>query len=45
MTYDEVLADKLFQKVKPYLPTTIEINSSIKTENGTWQLKELNSKA
>lgn len=39
---NEVLADKLFQKVKPYLPTTIEVNSSIQTENGTWQLKELN---
>jgi WD40 repeat protein len=41
---NEVLAEKLFQKVKPYLPTTIKINSSIQAENGTWQLKELNTR-
>ncbi|MBS1659641.1 MAG: 2OG-Fe(II) oxygenase [Bacteroidetes bacterium] len=41
---DEGLANTLFQKVKPYLPATIEIDSSIQAENGTWQLKELNSR-
>lgn len=38
------LSIKLFKKVKPYLPKTIEINSSIKTENGVWNLKELNNR-
>jgi len=44
VTDDEALADKLFQKVKPYLPTTIEVNNAIAAENGTWQLKELNTR-
>lgn len=38
------LATYLFQKVKPYLPKTIEINSAIQSENGVWQLKELNNR-
>lgn len=41
---NESLAYKLFQKVEPYLPKTIEIKSSIQTENGIWQLKELNTR-
>jgi WD40 repeat protein len=41
---NEELANKLFQKVKPYLPQTITTNSPIQAENGTWQLKELNSR-
>ncbi|AEV98291.1 hypothetical protein A4D02_22950 [Niastella koreensis] len=41
---DEALAARLFQKVKPYLPTTIEVNNAIPAENGTWQLKELNTR-
>ncbi|MBO9201909.1 MULTISPECIES: 2OG-Fe(II) oxygenase [Niastella] len=41
---DETLADKLFQKVKSYLPTSIEINNSIQSENGIWELKELNTR-
>jgi WD40 repeat protein len=41
---DEILADELFQKVKPYLPATIEINNAIPAENGIWQLKELNTR-
>ena len=41
---DDALADQLFQKVKPYLPTTIEINNAIPAENGIWQLKELNTR-
>lgn len=41
---NETLAGQLFQKVKHYLPETIGINSPIQSENGTWQLKELNSR-
>ncbi|MCS3797607.1 2OG-Fe(II) oxygenase [Niastella sp. OAS944] len=41
---NEELSTKLFQKVKPYLPETITTNSAIQAENGTWQLKELNSR-
>ena len=41
---NEALAAQLFQKVNPYLPETIEIDSPIQSENGTWQLKELNSR-
>jgi WD40 repeat protein len=41
---NEALADKLFQKVKPYLPETIETNTTIQSETGTWQLKELNTR-
>jgi WD40 repeat protein len=39
-----LLASTLFEKVKPFLPKTIEISSSIQTENGIWQLKELNTR-
>ena len=38
------LANQLFEKVKPYLPETIEINSAIQAENGVWHLKELNNR-
>ncbi len=41
---DENLAYYLFQKVKPYLPETIEVTSKIDSENGIWKLKELNSR-
>lgn len=41
---NESLANTLFKKVKPYLPQTITINSPIQAENGTWHLKELNSR-
>lgn len=41
---DDGLANRLFQKVKPYLPETIEINSTIQAENGVWHLKELNNR-
>jgi WD40 repeat protein len=41
---DEVLANLLFQKVKSYLPNTIETSSSIKSENGKWQLSKLNER-
>jgi WD40 repeat protein len=41
---DDGLANQLFQKVKPYLPETIEINSTIQAENGVWHLKELNNR-
>jgi hypothetical protein len=40
----DVLANQLFEKVKPYLPETIEINSTIQAENGVWYLKELNNR-
>lgn len=43
MDNDE-LANQLFQKVKPYLPETIEINTTIQSENGVWHLKELNNR-
>nr|WP_321222912.1 2OG-Fe(II) oxygenase [uncultured Psychroserpens sp.] len=38
------LAKKLFEKVKPYIPETIKINSTIQSENGVWLLKELNNR-
>ena len=41
---NDILANQLFEKVKPYLPETIEINSSIQAENGVWHLKELNNR-
>jgi hypothetical protein len=41
---NDTLASQLFQKVKPYLPETIEINSSIQAENGVWHLKKLNNR-
>lgn len=39
-----ILAKQLFEKVKPYLPVRIEINSTINAENGVWYLKELNDR-
>lgn len=41
---NDTLANQLFEKVKPYLPETIKINSAIQAENGVWHLKELNSR-
>jgi hypothetical protein len=41
---DEVLATSLFEKVKNYLPDTIETQSKIKSENGFWQLSKLNER-
>ena len=41
---DQELSDYLFQKVKPYLPQTIEIRSDIQSENGHWTLSALNSR-
>lgn len=41
---NEVLSSLLFEKVKPYLPETIETNSAIQSENGVWHLKELNNR-
>lgn len=41
---NDILANQLFEKVKPCLPETIEINSSIQAENGVWYLKELNNR-
>jgi hypothetical protein len=44
VTDNDTLANQLFEKVKPYLPETIEVNSTIQAENGVWHLKELNSR-
>lgn len=44
VTDDTSLAKQLFEKVKPYLPEYIEVSSNIRSENGTWQLKELNNR-
>lgn len=44
VTDDDDLANQLFEKVKPYLPETIKINSTIQSENGVWHLKELNNR-
>lgn len=41
---NDSLANQLFEKVKPYLPETINTNSTIQAENGVWHLKELNSR-
>jgi hypothetical protein len=41
---NDTLANQLFEKVKSYLPETIEINSVIQAENGVWHLKELNNR-
>ncbi|MES2140212.1 MAG: 2OG-Fe(II) oxygenase [Bacteroidota bacterium] len=41
---NDTLANQLFEKVKPYLPETIKINSTIQAENGVWHLKELNNR-
>lgn len=41
---NNILAKLLFEKVKPYLPETIEINSNIQAEKGIWHLKELNNR-
>lgn len=41
---DDALAKRLFEKVKRYLPERIEINSPIQSENGIWELQELNSR-
>jgi len=44
VTDNDTLANQLFEKVKPYLPEKININSTIESENGVWNLKELNSR-
>ncbi len=41
---NDSLAARLFAKVKPYLPETIEVNSEVESENGSWKLQELNSR-
>jgi hypothetical protein len=41
---DDDLSSILFEKVKPYLPQTIEVNSTIQTENGLWTLSQLNNR-
>ncbi len=41
---NDELSKQLFQKVKPYLPKIVEINSNIQAENGIWHLKELNNR-
>ena len=41
---DPKLSLYLFEKVKSYLPSQIEIKSSIESENGVWALSELNSR-
>jgi hypothetical protein len=41
---NEILSNKLFEKVKPYLPETINTNSKIQSENGLWTLSQLNNR-
>lgn len=41
---NEILSKKLFEKVKPYLPETINTNSKIQSENGLWTLSQLNNR-
>ena len=41
---DDTIANRLFEKVKPWLPATIETNANIPSENGVWRLKELNNR-
>ncbi|CAM3970017.1 MULTISPECIES: 2OG-Fe(II) oxygenase [Flavobacterium] len=41
---DNELSEKLFKKVKPYLPKTIEVNTGILSENGKWHLHKLNNR-
>ncbi len=41
---DNDLSSYLFKQVKPFLPKTLEINSSIESENGIWHLKKLNNR-
>jgi WD40 repeat protein len=38
------LARQLFDKVKPYLPSTVTIESDNVAESGVWKLQELNSR-
>jgi hypothetical protein len=40
----DVLAQKLFELVRPFLPESIAIESENRVEAGTWQLRELNSR-
>jgi WD40 repeat protein len=44
VTDNDNLANQLFEKVKPYLPESIEIKSVIQAENGVWNLKKLNNR-
>jgi 2OG-Fe(II) oxygenase superfamily/WD domain, G-beta repeat len=41
---DELLANSLFAKIENYLPNVIDTNSTIKSENGKWQLSKLNER-
>lgn len=41
---DDGLADGLFQKVRSYLPETIEVDTTIPAERGVWRLMGLNSR-
>jgi WD40 repeat protein len=41
---NDTLAARLFAKVHPYLPETIEVDSAIPAEQGRWALRELNSR-
>ncbi len=44
MQDDEEKAQRLFDKVKPFLSETIQIHSPNPAEEGMWQLKELNNR-
>ena len=41
---NEHLAKQLFDKVKPYLPSTVTIESDNVAESGVWNLQEINSR-
>lgn len=41
---DCILASKLFDKVEPYLPKTMNVDSNIESKNGLWNLKKLNDR-
>ncbi len=41
---DQLLANTLFDKVKNHLPNIIETKAKIKSENGKWQLSNLNER-
>lgn len=40
----DLLAAELFDYVKPFLPETLVLTAGAEDEQGTWQLKELNSR-
>ena len=41
---NQQLARELFDRVKPYLPPTVNIQSDNVAESGMWELQELNSR-